>query len=289
MNSQRQFAELLFGILIMSTSGVLAKIIFLPAPVIIWLRCVLAIVPFWIVLRLIGSRLVILPRQRLAILLSGLLMGGHWITYFYALAYSSVAIAMLSLFIYPLFILILEPIFIKTKLNSRHIPLALIAFMGVYFLVPEFSISNQQTVGLLFGLLSALIYAFRNIIVKIHIGNISGETLMFYQVLIMAIFLAPIGIFMKVDLVKDIADNFWGLTTLALLTTVIGHSLFVRSFGYFSATTVSLVSNITPLFGILLAWLFIGEIPTGNVILGGSLILGTILGEGYFFTKKNRN
>lgn len=168
----------------------------------------------------------------------------------------------------------------------RHIPLALIAFTGVYFLVPEFSLSNDQTVGLLFGILSALIYSFRNIIVKIHIGNIPGETLMFYQVLIMALTLAPVLFIFPIDFVQDISDNFEGLITLALLTTVIGHSLFVRSFGYFSATTVSLVSNITPLFGILLAWIFLGEIPTGNVILGGSLILGTILGEGYYFTRK---
>lgn len=286
MNSTRQFIELLFGILIMSTSGVLAKIIHLPAPVTIWLRCLLAAVPFWIALRIIGSRLVILPPNRLPVLMSGVLMGAHWVTYFYALAYSSVAIAMLSLFVYPLFILILEPVFLKTNMEPRHIPLAMLAFVGVYFLVPEFSISNKQTVGLIFGLCSALIYAFRNIIVKRHIGNIPGETLMFYQVLTMCVFLSPVIFLFEVNLVMDVSDNFFGLIMLALLTTVLGHSLFVRSFGYFSATTVSLVSNITPLFGILLAWVFIGEIPTGNVILGGGLILGTILGEGYFFTKK---
>jgi len=47
-------------------------------------------------------------------------MGGHWITYFYALKLSNVAIGMLSLFAYPIFTALLEPFFIKVKFDSHN-------------------------------------------------------------------------------------------------------------------------------------------------------------------------
>lgn len=275
-----QITELMLGITLMSTSGMLSKTIDLPAPVTIWLRCLIAIMPFFLVLKLARSNLRLKSRQIKPVLLTGVLMGGHWVTYFYSLNYSTVAIGMLSLFTYPIFMVFLEPIFLKTKLKIRHIPLAVLAFTGIYFLVPEFSMSNEHTVGLLFGLGSAMIYSFRNLMVKVYVTEVPGESMMFYQILVMAICLVPIYFIFPMNIVDAISDNATGLILLAIVTTVIGHSFFVRAFKYFTATSISLISNLTPLIGILLAWIFVSEIPTGNVYLGGGLIFLTILLEG---------
>ncbi|MEQ9229748.1 MAG: EamA family transporter [Cyclobacteriaceae bacterium] len=278
--SSNHLPELMFGILVMSSSGVLGRWIDLPAPVIIWLRCVIALVPFYLFLRLTGKFNRILSGSiGRSIILSGVLMGAHWVTYFYALKFSTVAIGMLSLFTYPLITAILEPIFIKTKPKTRHIPLSIIALMGLYLLVPEFSIANEQFVGILFGILSALVYSFRNIIVKIRIGKMSGELLMFHQITIVAVMLIPIAFVFKLNWNDDLATNWIPLTILALFTTAVGHSFFVRSFRFFSVTSISLLSNLTPLFGILLGWIFLSEFPQGNVLLGGVLILATTLIE----------
>ena len=44
------------------------------------------------------------------------------------------------------------------------------------------------------------------------------------------------------------------LLTLGLLTTVIGHSLFLYSLSYFSVTTASIISSVQPLYGIVIAY-----------------------------------
>lgn len=56
------------------------------------------------------------------LILAGLFMGIHWVTYFYALQWSNVAIGMLSLFTYPVITAFLEPLFFKThfKFFKRH-------------------------------------------------------------------------------------------------------------------------------------------------------------------------
>ena len=100
----------------------------------------------------------------IAILLSGFFMALHWITYFFSLQWSSVAIGMMALFTYPLITVFLEPLFMNVKLQKRHFILGLMVIFGIYFLVPEFNIENSKTQGLLIGLLSALAYSLRNLI-----------------------------------------------------------------------------------------------------------------------------
>jgi drug/metabolite transporter (DMT)-like permease len=67
---------------------------------------------------------------------------------------------------------------------------------------------------------------------------------------------------------------------LALLTTAIGHTMFVKSLKYFSASTASIISSTLPVFGIIIAYYFLNEVPKLNTILGGTLIVSTVVIEG---------
>ena len=132
-------------------------------------------------------------------ILPTLLMGIHWLAYFYALKLSNVAIGMLTLFTYPLMTSILEPILLKDRMVKRHLPLTLITLVGIYFLVPNFDMSDDLTVGVLFGLLAALSYAIRNIWIRKHIEVISGSLSMAYQLLGLSIVLGPLLFFYPLE------------------------------------------------------------------------------------------
>mgnify|MGYP003321046939 CR=1 FL=1 len=66
---------------------------------------------------------------------------------------------------------------------------------------------------------------------------------------------------------------------LGIITTALGHTLFLNSFSHFRISTASIISSIQPLFGVLLGILFLNEIPGVKSIIGGVLILITILME----------
>ena len=100
--------------------------------------------------------------------------------------------------------------------------------------------------------------------------------LMFYQVLFITILLAPLLFFFDTS---GIETQLPYLLLLGLLTTAIGHTLMVRKLTYFSVSTASIISSIQPIFGIILAFLFLNEIPTLNTFLGGLLILSTVVIE----------
>ena len=280
----KHILELNVAILLISTSGVLGKFISMPPPVTIWFRCVFAAVILgaycWhkrIDLKIYGKR------DFKAILLSSLLFGAHWITYFYALQLSNVAIGMLSLFTYPVITALLEPLFFKTKLNKMHILLGIIALIGIYFLAPEFNLETNITKGILFGLISSVFYAIRNLMMKQKIAQYQGSMLMFYQMVIVSLVLWPV--FFLFD-VQPSSGDWMALVVLALFTTAVGHTLFVMSFKNFSIGTASIISSVQPVYGVLFGLFLLNEIPSENTLIGGFLILSTVVIESVLSNKR---
>lgn len=273
----KNLSGLLLATLFISTSGVLGKFIAMPSEVIVWFRSVFAMVFLYIFIRFKKIDLKLKSKKHIVpFVISGLFMAVHWITYFYALKLSNVAIGMLSLYTFPVMTALLEPLFLKVKFSLIHIFLGLLVLLGIYMLAPEFTLGNSQVQGILFGLLSALCYSFRILILKQYVTLYNGTMLMFYQTFIITICLVPVLFFMDLS---GLQSQFPYLILIALLTTAIGHTMMVHSFKHFSVSTASIISSVQPIFGIILAFIFLNEIPNMNTFFGGSLILATVIIE----------
>ncbi|NRB59784.1 MAG: EamA family transporter [Winogradskyella sp.] len=268
---------LIIACVFVSSSGALGKFIDMPTPVIIWFRAGLAALFLFIfcIIKKISLKIE-KGRDRSTFLLAGFFMGAHWITYFYALKLSNVAIGMLSLFTFPVIVALLEPLFSKVKFDPMHVLLGILVLVGIYILSPELNIENNTLQGILFGILSAVCYALRILILKGHVARYNPTMLMFYQAAIITILLVPVLFFMDST---NITTQYPYLILLALLTTAIGHTLFVNSLKYFKASTASIIGSSQPIFGIIIAFFFLNEIPTLNTFVGGSLILITVIIE----------
>ena len=217
-------------------------------------------------------------KDTLSFIVSGLLMGAHWVTYFYALKLSNVALAMLSIYTFPIITVFIEPLFTKKKIDAIHIFMAILVLIGVYNLIPEFSMENTYFQGILFGILSAFFYAIRNLMVKKHVKNYNGSMLMLYQMIIVTVFLIPVLFFADFT---NVQSQLHLLILVALLTTAIGHTMMVNSLKHFSASTASIISSVQPIFGIIIAYIFVNEIPSINTFIGGGLILLTVVIESF--------
>lgn len=277
-NPHLYYAPLLnLGMLFISTSGVLGRYIALPPPVSIWFRSLIAIVLLVLYARYKKFSFQIhWKKHGAAVWWSGFFMAVHWITYFFALQWSNVAIGMLSLFTYPIITVFLEPFFMPVQLQKRHLLLGTLILVGIYFLVPEFDLKNTATQGLLIGLFSALAYSLRNLILKKHNAMGNGSIQMIYQLGVIVVLLLPV---LWIYPNTDLSSQWPYLLLLGAITTALGHTLFLSSFAHFSISTASIMSSIQPLFGVLLGALFLSEIPDLKSILGGVLILTTVVLE----------
>ncbi|MCL6267179.1 DMT family transporter [Flagellimonas myxillae] len=270
---------LLLATLFISTSGALGKFIDLPIPVTNWWRSFIALFVLYAFCRYekipyqLKSKKNVLP-----FVLSALFMAAHWITYFYALKCSNVAIGMLSLFTYPIITAFLEPLFIKTKFDPMYIVLGALALLGIYILAPEFDLESTMFQGIFFGLISALFYALRNIISKNLISehHYNATAIMLYQLGIVTLVLAPTLLFMDTS---NITTQYPYVILLAIITTAVGHTLLVNSLKHFTVSTASIISSVQPVLGIVIAFIFLREIPNWNTFWGGMIILSTVIIE----------
>lgn len=263
--------------LLISTSGSLGRYIDMPAPVTIWWRSLLAMFFLFLFCKYKSINLTIHSKKDFgAFILSAIFMASHWITYFYALQLSSVALGMLSLFTFPIIVALLEPLFSKTKFDYIYLLLGAMVLLGIYILSPELDLENDDLKGILLGLFSALCYALRILILKQYITTYNGSSLMFYQLLIMSVILIPTLFLFDTS---NIVTQYPFVLILALVTTAIGHTLFVQSLKYFKVSTASIIGSTQPIFGIIIAYFFLNEIPTWNTFIGGLLILSTVIIE----------
>ena len=279
MKNQHYYYVLLLnlGMLCISTSGPLGRFIPLPPPLIIWSRALVAF--------LVLGAYCIWKKEEIkkeflknstTLISSGSLLAFHWVTYFFALQWSGVAIGMLSMFTFPIITVFLEPLFFKTKLHPIHLAFGVLILIGIYLLVPAFDFETEQTKGLLMGLFSALVYALRNLIIKKRIQKINGSLLMFFQMGITILLLLPVVMIYPLD---NYVSQFPYLIFLGLVTTAIGHTLFLNSLTYFTVATASIMNSIQPIFGIILAFFFLNETPPPSSLVGGGIILITVVVE----------
>lgn len=286
MKSQhiKHILELSLASLLISTSGALGRFIDMPTPVIIWWRSFLGLFFIYAYCRYKKIDLRIYSKKDIpTFIISALFLGAHWITYFYALKLSNVALGILSLYTFPVIITFLEPLFIKVKFDKVHLVLGAMVLLGIYILAPEFNFESTHVKGILLGLLSAVFYALRILILKQHVVRYNGTMLMLYQLLILTIALAPVLFMMDTSAIKS---QYPYILILALFTTAIGHSIFVHSLKYFSASTASIISSALPIYGIFIGYVFLGEIPSWNTLFGGLLIISTVVIESIRSKKK---
>lgn len=273
----KHILELNFAVLCISTSGALGRYIVLAPEQTILFRAILSVIFIFLYCKVRGYDFKIKYGSDFrVILLCGVFFGIHWVTYFYALKLSTVAIGMLSIYTYPVITSFLEPVILKSGFQKSHLLLALLVLTGVYFLIPEVNFKNDHFIAVLAGVTSAFFYALRNILMKPKVERYNGSVLMLYQLVVITAMLSPLLLFSDFIQVKE---QLLPIAFLALITTAVGHTLLLMSFKHFSVTTASIMSSVQPIYGILIGMLFLKEIPGLHTIIGGILILSAVFIE----------
>lgn len=287
MKTSKELLWLNLGILFISTSGIFGRQIHIQPELAIFFRCLFAIAILYTFIRIKKLEYKSIQKGHLKyILLGGILLAVHWVTYFYALSLHSIAIAILTLHTFPAMTAILEPIMLKTSFRLYHITLAVLVITGIWIILPSLDMNDNLVMAVGFGVFSALTYALRNIWTRKVMPFYNGSVMMFYQLLCCCFVLVPYPFIFE----SNPTQMDWVyLGCLALITTVLGHTMIVASLKHFSAITVSLISCIIPIYGILWGVIFINEIPDSKTLIGGSLILFSFFAESILSKKISRS
>jgi drug/metabolite transporter (DMT)-like permease len=261
------FAVLLFGF-----AGLFGRFLPLTPVLIVFGRVVFA--SLTLLLAALLRRDILRPVSQLNLLAFaalGVLLALHWTTFFQSVQTGGVALALITFSTFPVFVAFLEPLFFHEKLHASDVVLAALALAGVALLTPCFELRDRATKGVLWGVASGLTFALLSLLNRRFVRHHSSLTLALYQDLFAAVALLP---FALADWPAFTLQDVLLLVVLGVLCTAVAHSLFIAGMHGVSARTASMIACLEPVYGTLLAMLFLRDIPSLRTVGGGILILG---------------
>lgn len=258
-------------------TALFAKIIPLSATDTTFGRALVACVALFLLVKLTGGKLRLKSAKDYWIAIGlGLLMAGHWVSYFAAMQYSSVSVGMIALFTFPMISVLLEPFFEGIKLVWQDLVSTLVVLLGIYLIVPEIDFANEVFLGIVIGIASAFLYALRNLCHRKYFCHYSGAHAMGYQTLVIFICLLP---FVSENLWQADNNILYLLLILGTLFTALPHALIASILQHLRVKTFSLVACMQPFYGVLFAVVILHEQPSWQTLLGGVLVICAALYE----------
>lgn len=229
---------------------------------------VLAFMPL-VVLR--GHLLRLSGKQWLQLVIIGLVFGLHWLTYFMSIKLATAAIAALTILTYSVQYLILAYFFNGEKVAPIEWLAIGLCFAGCVVVSPEFSLSNDVSLGIAIGLLSALLYAAMPLLHQRakHIGTLERTWGQFFFALL--VFL-PLWSKANWDLQQI---DIYQLLVLGLLCTVVSHGLWVKASTELPAIYSSMIYFLYLPGALIGSALFLGEPITPVKVLGCTMVFGS--------------
>ena len=170
------------AVLIFGFTALFSKLLTLPALEITFYRSIIAFLVIAIYLAYKKQSFLLDKTQDYLMAgVLGTLLAIHWVSYFYAMQVSSVAIGVIALYTFPVITVFLEPLFHGEKPHSADIISSIVVLFGIYLIVPDFSLDNSTALGVAAGVFSAFMLALRNIMQRRFFSASSASQALFYQ------------------------------------------------------------------------------------------------------------
>ncbi|QKE63892.1 DMT family transporter [Aquipseudomonas campi] len=275
MNRRKALIALHLGALLFGLSGIFGKLA-LAAPLVIVfgraLFAVLALAPF----ARPGATHERPSHQRLLALAgAGLLLGGHWWSFFIAIKVAGVAVATLGFASFPAFTVLLEGLLFKEQVRRSEWAVVGLVCIGLILVTPHFDFASEATLGLGWAVLSGLLFALVSVSNRATTRGLNPAQAALWQNIGILLCSLPFAW----SLLPEVRALDWlWIGLLGVLCTALAHSLFVASLRTLNARSASVVFALEPVYGIVFAWWLFHEQPGLRMLFGGSLIvLATVI------------
>jgi len=271
MKNASSLLQIHVAILFFGLAGLFGKWIDLPPSLITWGRCVFAFVSLFFLNLFSGERFALVQTRHYYVFAGlGILLALHWWSFFHSIQISTIAVGLLTFSTFPVFAVFLEPLFFKEKIEWKDVVAVLFTLGGITCIVPAFDLNHATTVGAIFGILSGLSFAVLQLLNRKYVQIYSGRLITFYQTGIAALALLPVISFAAGRLALPDVGR---LMILGVLCTAIAHSLFINGLRSVKVRSASIIAGLEPVYGIIIAMIFLNEIPSWKEICGGIAIL----------------
>ena len=257
---KKAFLQLHISVFLAGFTGILGRLIDLNEGLLVWYRLFITSVTMWVLYSFTGQLRRISRKDMASLTGIGFLAAMHWVTFYGAIKYANVSVALVCFSAVGFFTAILEPLLLRVRVKPAEVLLGIVVMAGIYLI---FHFDPQYKTGITLGIISSLLISVAIILLKQMVKRINPETLLTYQLsggLLALTLLMPFYLyrFPTHYIFPDANDWIW-LLVLSWLCSVIAFRLSAHALQKLSAFTVNLTFNLEPVYGILLAFLVYRE------------------------------
>jgi len=199
-------------------------------------------------------------------------------------SYLAAALASLIVTSNPIFTTIISRLLLGEPLTRRKLSGIALAFTGFLIVLlfggseARFSIDN--TVGILILICAPLGWATYTVLSKPLLAEYEPHVVAGLTTILGAVMLSPLLIF-NAGIVGEAAAFSWkswlATITMSVLAVFVAYTLWYRGLRRLEPTQVAVYVYLVPFFGVLFAWLLLGESITRYLLLGGAAILTGVI------------
>lgn len=207
------------------------------------------------------------------IIIAGVFFCLHFWLWFRGVQNTSVANAIVIFNLNPIFIAVLSKLFHKERLTPKLILALFMGLLGVLIIKwNSLSIESYGTIGDLYVFGGCIVFAFYVIKVKglRRTGSNLNLTLFFNLICIVGF---GVGVIAKSQSFVGYSNQSWmAFVGMAVVPSILGHSLFTYCLKHISATVASCCKLFEPVTAALVAALIFGEAITLRLVIGFAVV-----------------
>ncbi len=261
----------IFSALLMGTIGVFSKTLGMPAEAITFFRLILGSFFMLFYLMLSGQLSCIATRPSLPVCINGFLLAGFIIFYVQAMNYTTMANAIMLVYLAPLTSSVFAHFFMNERLNLSALFLILLAILG-FAMMLEFNLDlsgdHQRLMGLGFAALAMFCYSGFILVNRITTDHVYKST--FYQLLTGGIIMAP---FFLYNITEVIWSHWFWILCVGFFPGFLAILFAVLALRQLQASTFGTLAYFEPLAVVLFGWVLFHESLSTLQIAGCLVIL----------------
>jgi len=274
-------------VLIFGLTGILGKLISVDSYLLVGYRVGIALLALLVYFLFTKHSLKIEKKLLGKILLVGVIIAVHWVTFFEAIKQSNVSVALVCFSSSTLFTSLIEPLYFKRKIKPYELIFGLLIIVGLYFI---FSFEFKYLIGIVLSIISAALASWFTVLNGILIKETSAKTISFYELLgafiIVCFYLLISNASDLSALIIPSSDIKW-LLILGILCTSFAFIVSVEVMKKISPYTVTISVNLEPIYSIVLALMIWpeSETMTYGFYMGTIIVIATIFLNAVFKKK----
>jgi drug/metabolite transporter (DMT)-like permease len=279
-----------FIVFIFGFTAILGSLISIDSLELVWYRMAIASIVLLIYAAVFKKQITVPKSLILKLLISGMIIALHWVTFFKAIKVSNVSITLSILSLGAFLTSFLEPLFYGRKIILYEIIFGLIVIVGMSLI---FNSQYHYLEGIIYALISVLLSVFFGLINGKLIKEASSLAISIYELLGGVLLISIILLFSdRIDSeFFDISKiDFYWLLILATVCTAYAFVISVDVLKHLSPYSLMISINMEPVYGIILAIIFLNESKdlSSNFYLGFILIFSSVILNGVFKLKNKK-